>query len=55
MRSDFDRIIDRRQTESIKWNLYDEDVLPMWVADMDFPCPPAVTEAPAHTRTLPPA
>jgi len=46
---DFDRIIDRRQTESIKWNRYDVDVLPMWVADMDFLCPPAVVEA-LHAR-----
>ena len=45
MTHDFNRIIERRQTESIKWNLYDEDVLPMWVADMDFLCPPAVIEA----------
>jgi len=42
---DFDRIIDRRRTESIKWNRYNADVLPMWVADMDFLCPPAVVEA----------
>ena len=25
--------------------MYDEDVLPLWVADMDFPAPPAVMEA----------
>jgi len=42
---DFDQIIDRRQTESIKWTLYEEDVLPMWVADMDFRCPNPVIEA----------
>jgi cystathionine beta-lyase len=41
----FDRIIDRRQTDSIKWTLFDEDVLPMWVADMDFRCPDPVLEA----------
>jgi cystathionine beta-lyase len=41
----FDRIIDRRSTESIKWNYYDEDVLPMWVADMDFRCANPVVEA----------
>ncbi|MFC2100153.1 MalY/PatB family protein [Candidatus Bipolaricaulota bacterium] len=45
MAHDFERIIERRQTESIKWNRYDEGVLPMWVADMDFLCPPAVIEA----------
>lgn len=42
---DFDRIIDRRATESLKWNWYDEDVLPMWVADMDFRAPDPVIEA----------
>ncbi len=42
---DFDTIIDRRQTQSMKWRLYADDVLPMWVADMDFPSPPAVIEA----------
>ena len=43
--SRFDRIIKRRGTDSIKWDLYDEDVLPMWVADMDFEAPPAIIEA----------
>jgi cystathionine beta-lyase len=42
---DFDRIIDRRQTNSIKWTFYDPDVLPMWVADMDFPAPEPIREA----------
>ena len=41
----FDEIIDRRSTESLKWCLYDEDVLPLWVADMDFRCPQAVIDA----------
>jgi len=41
----FQQLTDRRRTESIKWNYYDEDVLPMWVADMDFLCPPEVTAA----------
>ena len=41
----FQQLIDRRSTESIKWNYYDEDVLPMWVADMDFLCPPQIIEA----------
>jgi len=36
MKYDFDQIIERRNTDSIKWNLYPEDVLPLWVADMDF-------------------
>lgn len=41
----FDRIIDRRNSDSIKWNLYDDDVLPMWVADMDFAAPVPVIQA----------
>jgi len=36
MKYDFDEIIERRDTDSIKWGLYPQDVLPMWVADMDF-------------------
>lgn len=41
----FDQIINRRDTESIKWNRYAEDVLPMWVADMDFRSPEPVIQA----------
>ncbi len=39
MSYNFDRIIERRGTGSLKWSLYSEDVLPLWVADMDFPVP----------------
>ena len=46
---DFDTIVDRRNSNSSKWQLYDEDVLPMWVADMDFVSPPAVIRA-LHKR-----
>jgi len=43
---DFDRIIERRGGDSIKWSRYaDRDVLPLWVADMDFASPPAVLDA----------
>ena len=43
---DFDRVIDRRQGDSLKWNRYaGRDVLPLWVADMDFAAPPAVLAA----------
>lgn len=45
---DFDEIIDRRQTGSTKWHAYGEDILPMWVADMDFRSPPAVVKALRH-------
>jgi cystathionine beta-lyase len=46
----FDSIINRENTGSIKWDLRREqfgkaDVLPMWVADMDFPSPAEVTSA----------
>ncbi|MCX6094370.1 MAG: PatB family C-S lyase [Candidatus Bipolaricaulota bacterium] len=41
----FDEIIDRRGTDSTKWSSFDEDILPMWIADMDFLCPPAIREA----------
>jgi len=42
---DFDRVIDRRHTDSAKWRRYDEDVLPLWVADMDFTAPEPVIRA----------
>lgn len=42
---DFDQPIDRRGTDSLKWNAYAPDVLPMWVADMDFLSPPPVLRA----------
>jgi cystathionine beta-lyase len=47
---DLDKIVDRSETNSIKWNYRhqifgSDDVLPLWVADMDFACPPSVTEA----------
>ncbi|MGD8455685.1 MAG: MalY/PatB family protein [Anaerolineales bacterium] len=61
MKYDFDREIDRRGTQSVKWEYVpnedhssidpteqffgEERMLPMWVADMDFPAPPAVIEA----------
>jgi cystathionine beta-lyase len=42
---DFDRLIERRHTNSIKWTLYPADVLPLWVADMDFLSPEPITRA----------
>jgi cystathionine beta-lyase len=42
---DFDRVVDRRNTDSNKWRKFPPDVLPLWVADMDFPSPPAVVNA----------
>jgi cysteine-S-conjugate beta-lyase len=46
---DFDAVIDRRHSDSGKWNRYAEDVLPMWVADMDFASPPPILAA-LHAR-----
>ncbi len=41
---DFDRVVSRGGTYSLKWNVADGE-LPMWVADMDFPTAPPVREA----------
>ena len=49
MAFDFDTLPDRRPTGSTKWQIFDEDVLPMWVADMDFRSPEPVIEA-LHER-----
>ena len=35
----FDQIIDRRGSNAIKWDLFGEGILPLWVADMDFASP----------------
>ena len=44
--SEFDTVIERRGTGSTKWNRYrDQDVLPFWVADMDFRAPTFITDA----------
>jgi len=46
MKYDFDKLIPRRGTHSYKWDTPEnDDVLPMWVADMDFQTAPAVIEA----------
>jgi|GEM_PF-4498639 len=51
LKVDFDSIIDRRNTASEKWDRYaDRDIIPLWVADMDFRSPPAVIEAPGFVR-----
>lgn len=43
---DFDKQTERRGTNSYKWDtMTDADVLPMWVADMDFKTAPAITKA----------
>ncbi|MFB9080725.1 MalY/PatB family protein [Flavobacterium procerum] len=46
MNYNFDEIINRRNTNSIKWDEADSpDILPMWVADMDFKTAPEITAA----------
>jgi cystathionine beta-lyase len=42
---DFDKPIDRRNSDSHKWNHYAPDVLPLWLSDMDFISPAPVIEA----------
>lgn len=41
----FDKIIKRTNTKSVKWDLKSEDILPMWVADMDFQVADVISEA----------
>ncbi len=49
--SEFDRVVDRRGTGSLKWERYaGRDVRPLWVADMDFVVAPEILEA-VHRRT----
>ncbi len=45
MSYNFDQMLSRRETESVKWRAYPEDVLPLWVADMDFQSPEPVLNA----------
>jgi len=43
---DFDTPVERRRTASLKWEKYKgRDIIPLWVADMDFRSPPAVINA----------
>jgi len=52
MKYDFDRVIDCSETNSFKWDKHSlkesfktDEVLPLWVADMDFQCPQPVIDA----------
>ncbi len=46
MSQNFDRVPNRRNpARKNKWNYYPPDVIPMWVADMDFPAPPPILKA----------
>lgn len=46
---DFDTVIERRDTSCYKWTLFGEDVLPLWVAEMDFKTAPEILTA-LHAR-----
>lgn len=53
MNSYFDKLVDRRNTHSVKWDSVKkvfgtEDILPMWVADMDFVTLPEIIESIQH-------
>lgn len=61
MKYNFDKIVDRKNSNSIKWDSgellrtfgiterFDEDTISLFVADMDFPCPEPIIEA-LHKR-----
>jgi cystathionine beta-lyase len=49
MKYDFDEVIERKTTDSIKWQWYGNDIIPLWVADMDFVSPEPVIRA-LHER-----
>lgn len=50
MKYNFDNPPDRRNSDSHKWNAFEEDVLPLWISDMDFASPPVVIAA-LHERS----
>ena len=41
----FDQVVDRKHSDSIRWDKYGPDVIPLWVADMDFRSPECVVQA----------
>ncbi len=46
MAFNFDQWVDRSHSDSVKWDKYrDRDIIPLWVADTDFPSPPAIIDA----------
>jgi cystathionine beta-lyase len=53
MNFDFDAPLERRGTGSNKWSRYPADVLPMWVADMDFAVAPSILAALAERLSHP--
>ena len=49
MKYDFDQPVERKGTDSFKWQRYGDDVIPLWVADMDFVSPEPIVQA-LHER-----
>ena len=46
MKYNFDKQVDRRGTNCVKWDEFDDpEIIPMWVADMDFETAPCITKA----------
>ena len=41
----FDNVISRFNTDSVRWDKYNKDIIPLWVADMDFETPQCVVDA----------
>jgi cystathionine beta-lyase len=41
----FDELITRQNTDSIKWDKFNHKTIPLWVADMDFKSPPCITKS----------
>lgn len=53
MSFDFDALVDRRESSSTKWERFADDVLPMWIADMDFAAPDFILDAIAERLAHP--
>jgi len=49
MNYNFDQVVERRGSNAIKWEFFPSDVLPLWVADMDFLAPEPILAA-LHAR-----
>ena len=41
---DFDKLVQRRGSGCLKWDQGDADILPLWIADMDFETAPEIKE-----------
>lgn len=42
MKFDFDKFVNRHNTNSTKWSKYDDSIIPLWIADSDFKSPPCI-------------